>query len=401
MRYHVVEASELAEPKYRFLIYLQYSYDGHGPAEASASLQTGFAAAGVAVTAFLPRLRKRPFSASVEVVETMGPLTRRLPFRIASGLARRSLDAAFIAAMERADPATTVAYFWPDVSLHVLQRARALGILTVREMINSPVAFAKVVLDRAYATFGSRTPHGATDVKIAHEALELPLYDMYAVSNAEVQGVMEAAGYDPDRIMSTSYGWRAERFAARGDEVARVPNGRLRVLFVGTIEIRKGVPDLLAAWRAADLDGVLSLVGAITPDLAALVAEHVAGGRVEHLGFVEEVGALYRSADFFVCPSHEEGGPQVTVEAGGSGLPIIATPMGAARFVEEGVNGIIVPPGDVAALTAAIRRLAASPEERGRMARASAAKGAEFEYAAVGAARARVIIDALRRRGAS
>ena len=66
-----------------------------------------------------------------------------------------------------------------------------------------------------------------------------------------------------------------------------------------------------------------------------------------------DLGRLYKSADVFVFPSLAEGDPQVTYEAAGCGLPVIATPMGNAQIIRDGVNGLVVSPYDIDGLAEA------------------------------------------------
>ena len=96
------------------------------------------------------------------------------------------------------------------------------------------------------------------------------------------------------------------------------------------------------------------------------------------------MGQVFRSADVFVFPTLEEGGPQVTYEAAGCGLPVITTPMGAARLVETGASGIVVDPGSADQLAAAIRRLVSSPELRAAYGSEARRRAADFTYARVG-----------------
>jgi glycosyltransferase involved in cell wall biosynthesis len=79
----------------------------------------------------------------------------------------------------------------------------------------------------------------------------------------------------------------------------------------------------------------------------------------------ESLYERFRSADLFVLPSYNEGLPVVLYEAGAFELPVITTPVGAIPdlMVHE-VNGLLVKPGDVEALAAAITRLAADPALR-------------------------------------
>jgi len=153
------------------------------------------------------------------------------------------------------------------------------------------------------------------------------------------------------------------------------------------------VPELLDAWRDSGVDGELVLVGSVEPAIADLVDGHVRGGRVRLTGHVKDVGAKYGSADIFVFPTLEEGGPQVTYEAAGCGLPIITTPMGAARLVEDGRTGIVVAPGDRAQLAAALRTLGNDPGLRARYGEAARARSGEFDYRHVGLARGRRLAE--------
>ena len=112
--------------------------------------------------------------------------------------------------------------------------------------------------------------------------------------------------------------------------------------------MRKGVPELLEAWASLDVDGELVLVGAVDDEIRELVDAHTRSGRVRLAGYVDNPAALYAESDVFVFPTWEEGGPQVTYEAAACGLPVVTTPMGAARLVEDGRTGVVVEPGSVA-----------------------------------------------------
>ena len=106
------------------------------------------------------------------------------------------------------------------------------------------------------------------------------------------------------------------------------------------------------------------MAGRVAPELKQTVRDHERRERVRSLGFRPSVAPLFHSADVFVFPTLEEGGPQVTYEAAGCGLPVITTPMGAARLVESGRTGIVVEPGSVEHLADAIRLLADRPDLR-------------------------------------
>jgi len=100
----------------------------------------------------------------------------------------------------------------------------------------------------------------------------------------------------------------------------------------------------------------------------------VGDGPLRHLlpdavGFVPPrvLGSYYERAAVVACPSRREGYGAVAREAMAHGRPVVATAVGGlAEAVEDGVNGILVPPGDPAALRAAIELLLADADLRRR-----------------------------------
>lgn len=146
----------------------------------------------------------------------------------------------------------------------------------------------------------------------------------------------------------------------------RHPTHPLRLLCVATLVPRKGHALLLQALSAClDLAWTLDLVGSLhrDPDCARRVRE-LAGagalqGRVHLHGELpeESVRAAYAAADLFVLASWYEGYGMAAAEALAHGLPVVATAVGAAPRQIGTDAGILVPPGDAAALGAALRRV--------------------------------------------
>lgn len=372
------------------LVYLPHSYTGRGPAESCIRIIEAFAAEGANPTVFVYRARA-PISSSITVVEAGGRLLRKLPFRLIAQFSRFRLKQKFRQAIDAAQ-AGTIAYFWPDSPVELVRYAKQKGLVCVREMINSPLAKAKPLLDSAYRNAGLEPSHGITQAMVAHETDELALYDYVFSSNAEVDAALRALGIAEERILASSFGWTKARFprfespASSGDEIG------FRAVFVGLMNVRKGVATLLEAWEIAGLDGELVLAGVAEECLKPRIEKACQGKGVRHLGHVSDVASLYRSSDVFVFPTHEEGGPQVTYEAAACGLPVITTPMGAARLVEDGRTGSIVPSGDAPALAAAMQRLASDESLRRRLSIEATRQVGRFEYRAVGAERARMLL---------
>jgi glycosyltransferase involved in cell wall biosynthesis len=153
-----------------------------------------------------------------------------------------------------------------------------------------------------------------------------------------------------------------------------VPDDRAVVIVVSRLVRHKGHPELLAAMRNVDAD--LWVVGNRLDsdhgeDLEPYFANCGLGSRLRRLGYREDVPALLAAADIFALPSFFEGLPMSVIEAMLTALPVVATRVrGPREQVEDGSTGLLVPPRDVAALAAALARLAGDAALRARMGQA-------------------------------
>jgi glycosyltransferase involved in cell wall biosynthesis len=290
--------------------------------------------------------------------------------------------------LSAANPSNTIVYFWPSPPTTLVNYARKRGFLTVREVINTFDATAKAILDDAYSRLGLQPHHGITEESISRDYEEMALHDYLFSPNPRVTESLVEAGLDRTKILQSSYGWSPASFASSTGERARKG---FRALFVGSVGVRKGVPQLLMAWKKSGVEGELVLVGKVEPPLKPLVASYVNGQGVRFGGFDLNVGQYFKSADIFVFPSLEEGDPLVAYEAAGCGLPVVATPMGSANIIKHGVNGLVVAPHDVDGLAQAISSLANSPELRHRLAQRAAMDAQSYTYEKVGYERAKVL----------
>jgi glycosyltransferase involved in cell wall biosynthesis len=142
-----------------------------------------------------------------------------------------------------------------------------------------------------------------------------------------------------------------------------IPTGDRVLVFVGRLVGDKGVTELLQAFDAlADPATTLLLVGAEEPALDPLpVATRELMDRhpkVRLAGWATDVRPYMSISDVLVLPSYREGFGMVLAEAGAMGVPVIATDIPGCRdVVIDGVNGLLVPPRDVGALTEALGRV--------------------------------------------
>ena len=148
----------------------------------------------------------------------------------------------------------------------------------------------------------------------------------------------------------------------------------VHLVFLGYLSARKGVPELLEAlaspalaalsWRAT-LAG-----GGPVDEFRARAADLGLADRVAFPGWIDQraASALCASADILVLPSHAEGLAMSVLEGLAHGLAVVATPVGAhAEVIEPEQSGLLAPPGNAAALAAALARVVGDPELRERL----------------------------------
>lgn len=147
------------------------------------------------------------------------------------------------------------------------------------------------------------------------------------------------------------------------------------VLFLGVVGERKGAYDLLSAFaeaRATCPGMRLVIAGNGEIDKARALAAEL--GIAEFVSFPGWIGddtraELLETASIFVLPSYNEGLPMSVLEAMAHDVPVITTPVGGIpELVTDGVNGILVEPGDRTALARSIIALRSDPELRRRLA---------------------------------
>jgi glycosyltransferase involved in cell wall biosynthesis len=155
---------------------------------------------------------------------------------------------------------------------------------------------------------------------------------------------------------------------------AAKPGDECKIVFLGNLSARKGVPELIRALASPALRGrpwraTLAGDGRVD-EFRRLVSELGIADRAEFPGWVDQAGvrAACESAEVLVLPSHAEGLAMSVLEGLSYGLAVITTPVGAhTEVVEPEVSGLFVPPGDVGALSAALVRVIDDPALRARL----------------------------------
>ena len=219
---------------------------------------------------------------------------------------------------------------------------------------------------------------GGARVKVLRQARDRTLrrVDALVCPSAYLASRAVAWGVDEERVTvipnaAPPLPALPEREAARARFEVEGPT----LAFAGRITRQKALGVALDA--LAHVDGVSLLVAGDGPDLDDVrrgVTERGLDGRVRFVGPLgrEDVLALFRAADASLLSSSWENFPHTVVEALAVGTPVIATAVGGVpELVRDGENGLLVPAGDADALAGAIRRVAAEPGLRERLAEAA------------------------------
>jgi glycosyltransferase involved in cell wall biosynthesis len=157
--------------------------------------------------------------------------------------------------------------------------------------------------------------------------------------------------------------------------------------FVGRIEPRKGVADLVAAAPAIRRGAPGARVVLIGDDPYGSAPDYTAAvngsGEVEHVAWVDNAAGVMRHLDVLVLPSHQEPFGTVLAEAMAVGTPVVATRVGGLpEVVTDGVTGRLVAAGKPADLAAAVLQVLAARDTMGAAAREHARRFDASAYAA-------------------
>ncbi|MBV8690141.1 MAG: glycosyltransferase [Actinobacteria bacterium] len=232
------------------------------------------------------------------------------------------------------------------------------------------------------------SPHGVHPHRVANEAerfLGRRTDHLVAVSESE-RDLAAALGFAPfERIHVIHNG--VELFPAAGARDVRqelgIPADARLVASVGRLEHQKA-PELFvdAAERLArvapDTHFLLVGHGPLRHRVEQLVDASGLGPRFHLVPYVREIGTVMSQFDVFVLTSRYEGLPYVVLEAMQACVPVVATDVvGTRDAVVHGVTGVLVPPGEPAAIAEAVRWMLDAPQTAASFGRAGAARAAD------------------------
>ncbi len=276
---------------------------------------------------------------------------------------------------------------WTTECVLSFGEARRIGAKTVLERPAPHSAVSRRLLREEYDRWGvpfpmeggiswlRRIDWGYREETVAPREYELA--DRIVVQSEFGARSFAGEGFPPERLVVLP---RAVDLAEYAPPRER-PRGPFRALFVGAACIRKGILDLLAAWKELSLpDAELWIVGQVMDEVAPRLAPYRDDPTVRFFGHVKGGAArFYAEATAFVLPSIVEGSAKTTYEAMAAGLPVITTE-NAGSVVRDGADGFIVPIRDPGAIADRLLRLYRDGDAARAMGASGRARVAGFSW---------------------
>jgi glycosyltransferase involved in cell wall biosynthesis len=282
--------------------------------------------------------------------------------------------------------AARAVYAFNGAALEIFEAAKARGLTTLLDQTAAPWRWnTRMLLEEARRWPGWEDKPREIDVSgrlSEREEREWQFADRIICGSQFAADALLQTGAPCGRSLVVPYSGHAQ-LASADDAGKRRVDGGLRVLFVGTLQLRKGVQYLADAARL--LKGERIHIRLVGPSHLSREAMRRLGVEVEVAGPLprSEIGRQYAWADVLVLPTLSEGSVNVCHEAMAAGLPVITT-ANAGSAVRHGDNGLIIPARDAVALADAIVTLAHDGAMRQAMAansRAAALRGTIDTYA--------------------
>ena len=199
---------------------------------------------------------------------------------------------------------------------------------------------------------------------IDRETEEAERADLILCGSEFCRETLIVKGIPENKLSVVEYGADTTRFYPR--IAPRTNNKQVKLLFVGSLQKRKGLPYLLETTRLLRKHGChLTIVGRSDIPYNKLEPYRDCCTVINHTLY-ENMPALFREHDIYVFPSLIEGSSLSIYEALASGLPVVTT-LNSGSIVRDGEEGFIVPAGDGEALTEAVEKLVTDSDLRSSM----------------------------------
>ena len=255
------------------------------------------------------------------------------------------------------DPGNVAFFGFNTGCLETLRMLGARGVRTVVDQIDPARTEEDLVLREMQKWPGwQEDPGRIPEAYYERLSAEWDAANLVVVNSEWSRQALIAQGVPEAKLITVPVAYEVEGIATLPPRPPSGPVQPLTVLWLGTVNLRKGIPYLVEAARMLRRTNIRCVVAGSLEISRAAVA-----GAPANVSFVgrltrDQTDACYRRADLFVLPTVSDGFAITQVEAMARGLPVITTP-NCGQVVTSGVDGLIVPVGDARALAEAVARL--------------------------------------------
>lgn len=281
----------------------------------------------------------------------------------------------WMASLRVGNPDVSISWAW--ASLQTIRAVKTKGGIAILEECGSCNKHQEQLLFEEYERLNLDYKSKTFNKIITRELQECQEADYILCPSRYVADSLNKCGISNHKLIVIPYGVELNLFN-RQPKKDRI----FRVLFVGSVGVRKGLIYLFQALKDLKLDNFECLIiGSVESAFQDIFTEyqqyftHIP--RVEH----SQLKEYYSNSSVFVLPSLDEGMAYVQLEAMACGLPVICTPnSGGDSVIREGEEGFIIPIRDSQAIQEKIQYLYQNPQELSRIGNNALKRAKEFTW---------------------
>jgi glycosyltransferase involved in cell wall biosynthesis len=236
---------------------------------------------------------------------------------------------------------------WSQISLLCMKKAHRLGAKVLLEHQMADVDTWMPLVKEEYSRWGNSKGYHSLfpEMLIRRMRKEREEADYINVLSTYVKTSFLKVGVPESKIITTFFGVNEKKFFPQ-DIKGNINKRKIRILYVGRLELLKGIPYLLEAFsKIKGKDIELCLVGPVYPEIENALKKFD-DKRIKIIGPVpnESLPTYYNKADLFVFPSVNDAFGLVVLEAMSCGLPVITTQNSCANdVIDDGKDGFVIP----------------------------------------------------------
>ena len=233
---------------------------------------------------------------------------------------------------------------WSSFSYHSFLNIKNTKCIKILERGSSHIEFQNEIINEEYLIQNIK-PKPISKYIIEKEKKEYELADYIMVPSEFARKTFLEKGFDEKKIIKNPYGVDLKEF--KSDLSTKQDQNKFRIIYTGTVSIRKGILYLLEAFNDLKLEDIeLLIIGNIEKDLKKNIKKYKFNKNIIFKKSVNqsELRKFYIISHVFITCSIEEGLSMVQIQAMSCGLPVICTVnSGGEEIINDNIDGFILP----------------------------------------------------------